>query len=455
MNTGNKISQEINNEIKPDLKLNISLKLRQSLKILQMNCIELNQYIRQQCQDNPVIEIEHDNEWEISEKVYDKILRTENPGYMHGKSIDDEQDDYISPLLFYSIQDPMEYILNQLRFLHLDSNDYEIAKYIAFSLDKNGYFTDNILETATRLHTTEDHIVKIVNIIKTLDPCGIGASSLKECLLLQIERLNIDTQYIKDIIDNYFDELCCNKCKFIASSMNVSINEVEHCLKIIKKLNPKPGGFLRQETFIHYIIPDIIIEKKHENYHIKLNNTFYPKINYNGSYLDILKNRETDIDTKKYISEHVIKAQNLESFINNRKETLEKVAETILELQSDFFNLGRLVPMNLEDVAKKLNLHISTVSRAISDKYLQCPQGMFSLKYFFSQALKAGDTGLTSLDIKNMISHMVNSENKYSPLSDSQIVKNLEKLNMNVSRRTVAKYRHELCMPNSNMRKQF
>lgn len=450
------------NKTNLNVSLNISPDLKQSLKILEMNGIELMEYVRQECIDNPLLEMicspEH-IQWE--DRLPD--IRDDIEGQEWDASQPYHSDEVGSFCAnFPTIESMTEHLIRQLFMLPLNRFEYRIARYIICSLDEVGYYREEHRRIAALFRTDVKTVENVLKLVQTLEPCGIGARNLRECLLIQISQNHPKDTLLRTLIENYWTELRQNKLKAIADHTGKPLSDVVRCKKALGELNPKPGAGFSQEPYTNYIIPDLIATKRVHRYEIEINGSFYPKIQFNSEYARMLQT-EKDPRLQKYLTEHMQRAVNLKANIEKRNATLLKIAYCILSLQQSFPEKGILVPMRMEDVAKEVNLHVSTVSRAVKDKYIQYPQGVFSLKSFFSRELSTKETGDSpknmstdsSVSAKREICNMIESEDKTNPFSDAEMASELLKKGFYLAKRTVTKYRNELNIPNSFQRKQF
>jgi RNA polymerase sigma-54 factor len=457
---GNPMDMNISGNIELNQKLIITPQLQQFVKILQMGQQELNSFAEQQALENPVIEIEPNyDELEYTEKIKKKLdwledMDEENRVYYQSSQ---DKDDYEYTAVSDHEESLQHYLLSQLELLSLDDSDYKIVKYIIQSLNENGYLDTNIEDIAITFNTTKEHIEKNLGIVQSFEPSGVGARDLKECLMIQLKNKGIEDKNLFHLINYYLDELGKNKLNVISKELGISIEAVKDLYSIIKTLNPHPGGSFSSGHDIRYIKPDIIVVKFKDYYEVLLNDLAYPKMSISNYYKNILDS-SNDRETRSYIAKKIEQASWIMKCIEQRNNTLLSVAKTIVDIQKQFFDKGpgNLIPMILKDVAEKLSIHESTVSRAIHDKFLQSSWGIFELKYFFSSGFDSKTQGdMTSENIKLVLKEIINSENKKKPYSDQKIADILCERGLKVARRTVAKYREELNIPAASVRKEF
>ena len=292
--------------------------------------------------------------------------------------------------------------------------------------------------------------------VQQLEPSGVGARNLSECLIIQIRNKKIKDLKLEEILRNDLDKIGNNKYKDISKKYSISIKKCLEYIQIIKTLNPKPGKNynIGKST---YIQPDVIVEKLQGEFVLSLNDRDIPKIKINKFYKEILFKSQSDEYAKKFIKENLNSALELIKSIENRKSTILKISKEIVKSQEDFFEKGPkyIKAMKMKDIAVKLNCHESTISRGVNGKYILTPFGIFELKYFFSTSINTNDNKIISnRSIKNTIEKMIKKENKSNPLSDEKIVEKLKENGVSIARRTVAKYRSELNIPSSSKRKQ-
>ncbi|MGE4282604.1 MAG: RNA polymerase factor sigma-54 [Clostridia bacterium] len=450
----------ISNNIEVTQKVVATPQLQQFVKILQMNHQELSNYIEQQALDNPIIETEVDyDDLENHQKLQKKLEWLEDSdeeNRVYYQTLEDKESFDFS--LTSKAYESLEYhLLSQLELLSMPSKRYKITKYIIQSLNHNGYLDATIEEIALVFKTSHDIVENCLKIVQTLEPSGVGARSLKECLLIQLRNMEVENETLITLITHYLDDLGKNKLHTIAKDMNISIEKVKELYLIIKSLNPHPGNSFSSDQQIRYIKPEIIVVKFKDYYEVLLNDFAYPKMNISNYYTTILKSTK-DEDAKNYISKKVEQASWVIKCIEQRNSTLLGVAKIIVDVQKKFFDAGpgNLSPMILKDVADRLSVHESTVSRAVNEKYLQCSWGLFELKDFFTSGFNTKEQiDLTSENIKIMIKEIIDSEQKKKPYSDQKITDLLNEKGLSVARRTVAKYREEMNLPSASGRKEF
>lgn len=460
---------DYNMKMTQEQRLVLTQNMQQSIKLLQMSLHDLREYIDNEYSENPVLEV---NE-EISSYDDEQINRDVNieDKYDHKKLVEElYSDNYkdrsetnysneeVSPLNFIEKKVSLkEYLQEQL--IEADVNQYmlDICNYIVESLDYRGYLEISTRELAEELNISEEIVNKALEVVQALEPYGIGARNIKECLLIQSLKLNILDDTIEKIILNHLENIAENKYEVVAKDLNINPREAQRYGDLIKKLEPKPSrGFYTGEE-VNYIIPDAEIKNVDGEFFILMNESVLPRLMINKTYRDVLRNNQ-DSETNTYVKEKINQALFLIKSIEQRKNTLYKVLECVVEKQNDFFKFGRqyIKPLTLKEVAEIINLHESTVSRAIKDKYVLTSYGTIKIKDLFASGLSSNNNeDMATSKIKNEIKKIIEEENKSKPLSDQLISSMLVEKNMNISRRTVAKYREELGIKSSSARKRL
>lgn len=441
------------------LRLNPQMKL--SLNLLQLPMHKLKEYLIQEIEKNPLLESPQDHSLSMNGKIDETIRKTENQenkqyDFDIPETEDEEQRQYQESLITQPAT-LREHLLKQIQLLLSSKTDLQIGEYIIGNINENGYFTDSVEEVAKALNIDISKVKKILSFIQTLEPIGIGAQDLRECLLLQLKAKGKENFLEGQIVNTYLPYLEKKRFEFIARKLKCSVEKVKDALKEISKLSPKPGCSFTQET-IQRLIPDAILTKNKGEYEVTYNDWELPRININSKYKELIKQKTTPEDTKEYLRGRLNAACSLIYAINKRKETIQKIVEEIKYAQRDFFDNGAdsFKPMSLSQIANRVGKHKSTISRALVNKYLQTPNGIFELRYFLNSGVKQGNRAefFSSKAIKSKIKTLVESENKKKPLSDQEIVKYLGQKKILVSRRTIAKYRHQLKILPSKSRRE-
>ena len=430
------------------LDLVITTELRQAIALLQYNTADLYQFLQEQATENPLIELEKPQvDYNFEAGSYRKKNTSTPVDYKN----------YINPV-DYTAQKKnhlMDDLLEQVNYLQLDEETRTIVRYLVLNLDDNGYLKRSTAELAGELNIDQATIESCISVLHSLEPIGIGARDLKECLLLQAEHFFPDEPLIQQVIEHHLIELGDKKWQAISDKLNVTLFDIQQIFNAIASLNPRPcTGLFNNEP--NYLFPDISIKKENGDYTIVLGDRYLPKININQNYLN-LKNSHPQISS--YIQANYQNYNWLINSIEQRKNTMIKIASEIIKMQPDFLEHGfsHLKPMTLNDIAEAIEMHESTVSRATNNKVIATPVGSFEMNKLFSAKLKKGNTGhASSTQVKFILKQFVKQENPKKPLSDQKLADKIkEKKGIKISRRTVAKYRDELNILSSSKRKQL
>ncbi|WFA10206.1 RNA polymerase factor sigma-54 [Tissierella sp. Yu-01] len=455
-----KLSYNLN--LEQTQKLIMTPELRQAIQLLQYNSLELNEYLSMELQENPMLEMENPPAGDLESLTIDtkepeidwKEFIEKYDDISYKQQIDrNEKEHNIEAYISY---DPTlrEHLMSQLSLLKIAELDFKIAEYLINNIDDNGYLIIPTEEIAKLTKVSEQKVEDVLNIVQTFEPTGVGARSLKECLLLQLEESTDDV--IKKLITNHLEDIANNRLIKIAKENDLSPIIVQDICDFIKTLEPKPGRMFKSNSDIKYIIPDATIQLVDDEYIIIINDITGPRLKINNFYKNMLKDGG-DVKATDYLQDKFNSAMWIIKSIEQRRQTIYKVVESILKFQYDFFKVGEkaLVPLTLKDIAEDIQMHESTISRATNGKYVQTPRGLFELKYFFTAGLSSAQGDVSSTSVKVMIKDIIDKENVKKPLSDQQISNILKDKGTNISRRTVAKYREELNIPASNLRKRI
>ncbi len=461
--------------IEQQQKLVMTPELKLALKILQLPAVELEELIQNELEANPVLEImdenrdekpesQHKQDQMEKEKETEKEINWKEYLQFQGKSYsaegfdNDENSDFSYENFITYSYTLKDHLISQLRVTPVKEKLRDIAEYIIESLDENGYLTATLQDMSEILSVDIGTIREALNIIQTFEPYGVGASDLKECLLIQLRNRDIINTSLETIVNNHLDDIACNRLNNISKRLSVTIEEAQKYSDIIKNLEPKPGRAFEGSNSTKYVTPDVYIEKIGNEYVIIINDHYGSRLMVNQYYKSILMSEDKSSKASAYINNKLSSAMWLIKSLEHRKNTLYSVVKAILEYQMDFFEKGPmyLKTMTLKKIADMVNVHESTVSRAVNGKYVQTPRGIFEIKYFFKSGIdnQEGDA-ISSESIKKMIKSYVNSEDTSKPVSDQHIADYLVKEGYLISRRTVAKYRDELGILSSSKRKRY
>ncbi len=451
-------------------KLLMTPELRQAIAILQMSTLELSEYIQKELEENPFLEEKEGDEAAEGDKEDMETEAAENGkledwleyfndrdiGYVQQEKEEERSlDNFLTrrPSLY-------EHLEFQLHLVSKDQDDLTIGNYLIGSIDNSGYLCVDLQEVATQLHFSLEKVTAVLTTIQTFHPHGVGARDLAECLLLQLRHYGKESPIARQIINEHMDDLARGRLNRIAQKLEVPVQEVQEICDVIRTLDPKPGLQYSNNNEIKYVMPDVFVEKVDGEYIVIVNDFHFPRLSVNNAYERLLRQSDSFTqDTRRYLEEKMGSAIWLIRSIEQRRMTLYKVSRCIVDIQKEFLDRGveYLKPLNLRQVAEVVEVHESTVSRATTNKYIQTPQGLFELKYFFGSGVDSyhSNQKVSSKSIKHMVEEIVAGEEPTRPLSDENIAKILNKRGIRISRRTVAKYRQELGIPSTMSRKRY
>lgn len=458
---------DFNLNLTQEQKLIMTQQMQLSIKLLQMSTYDLREYIEKEFSENPVLEAQYEDTKEVSKeqdrleyKELVKYLESDNYGSQSYGEYDEEG---ISPFTFISKPESLtDYLEGQILELPIDEYMRSVCSYMVECLDQKGYLDIKKEELMNELDCSEETFNRALIVIQNLEPLGIGARDLKECLEIQLERKGENDPIVKEIIDNHLDDLADNRYQVIAKDLDITPKKAQDYGDLIKTLEPKPSRGFYTGDEVGFIIPDAEIRKIDGEFLILMNDGVLPMLSVNPLYKDILKDSTNDKEATEYVKEKIDKAMFLIKSIEQRKSTLHKVLQKILEKQKDYFENGEkyLKPMTLKEIGEKLEMHESTISRAIRDKYILTSMGTIKIKDLFVNSISNkeksdGEEDVTVINIKKVLEEVIKEEDKRKPLSDQAISEILKEKGMAISRRTVAKYREELGIKSSSKRKRF
>jgi RNA polymerase sigma-54 factor len=475
---------ELRQQLKLAQQLIMTPQLQMAIKLLQLSRLELLETIRQELEENPTLEEEvqeiaakeppaesseaesddlpSTKEVTIEEKVRDDIdwdnyiNEYNSAGRIHFESERRDSPNFES---FIAHKESLrEHVLWQLLMASPTKEEVKIGNLIAGNLNKDGYLDASVEDLVMMSGSTPDMAEQVLALMQTFDPLGVCARDLSECLLIQVRHLELDNTIVTKIITHHLNHLENKNYKAIAKALNVNIEDIIVVVNVIKGLEPKPGRQFSEEE-PQYINPDIFVYRYEDEFVIVLNDDGMPKLRVNSFYRNVFKDGAKLSDrTKDYIQEKMRSATWLIKSIHQRQKTIYKVMESILKFQRDFFKKGivHLKPMVLRDVAEDIGMHESTISRVTTNKYAHTPRGIFELKYFFNSSIKRiQGEAIASASVQEKIRQIIETEDLQRPYSDDKISKLLKEDNINIARRTVAKYREIMKILPSNKRKQF
>jgi RNA polymerase sigma-54 factor len=355
-----------------------------------------------------------------------------------------------------------EHLVEQLNFTKLSDKEQLIGEYIIGNIDENGYFTcstDDIVQVLKNenFEVKPEEVEKVLKLIQTFDPLGVGARDLRESLLIQLQEKKLEKSLAYEIVDKHLSELDKKSFSQIAKALGVGFEEAQKGMEVIKGLNPRPA-FGRFSTSAIPIVPDLIVDKIGEEFVVMHNDKNSPRLRINPYYREMVKKeKKVNPEAKNYIKQKLEQARWFLNALNQRRSTMINVMAAIVEEQKDFFENGieYLKPLTMEEIANKVGINVATVSRVANDKYVQTPQGVFELKYFFNTGVQKEDgQELCKRNVKTKIEELIKNEDLGSPLSDQEIFNFLKKEGINLARRTVTKYREELKILPARFRKR-
>jgi RNA polymerase sigma-54 factor len=477
-------------EIKQQLKLSQQLvmtpQLQQAIKLLQLSQLELVNLVEQELQENPVLE--------ESMELEDDVNREPEPAPEPAEASSEEPVEAPEPTDNQKIEDidwqsyidsyPQtgvgtgapdderrsleanltrrptltEHLEWQLQLLELGAEEHEAARWVVGNLDDDGYFRSSVEEVARQSGVPIPLVERALVFVQGLDPSGVGARDLRECLLQQLTALGIGDGLVRIILEHHLDLLQKRDFRGLSRVLGVGVEDVLEACRMISSLEPRPGRAYGGDEPI-YITPDIYVYRVGEDYHIVLNEDGLPKLRINSLYRDVLTGSGgVEKDTKDYVQDKVRSALWLIKSIHQRQRTIYRVMESIIKYQGEFFERGvqYLKPLNLRDVAEDIGMHESTVSRVTTNKYAHTPQGIYELKYFFNSSINRLDgDAIASESVKEKIRRIITAEDTRRPLSDQRIAEMLKSANIDIARRTVTKYRESMNILSSTKRRQL
>jgi RNA polymerase sigma-54 factor len=461
------------------LQMILAPQLRQSLEMLQVPLLELRSLIQQELQKNPTLEEklpettqvevepgshEPEKDADLSFKEeFDVLARLDDEWreYFHqNQAIQrySEDDEAKRQFLLDSISQPQslqDHLLNQLKLSGLSEQDQQTGELIIGSINDDGYLTTSIEDLAQSTGHEVKHLRDVLALIQEFDPIGVGALDLRECLLLQLKRLGKEDSLAAAIVRDHLDSLGAKKYGPITKALKISIEELQQAARFIATLEPKPGRLFTADSTA-YVLPEVVIKKVGDEYVVIMNRDQVPHLRISKHYRQLMEDASTTEEVKSYIREKVRAGAFLIKSIQQRQQTIHRIATEIIKVQREFLDKGisHLRPLTMSEVANVLGIHETTVSRAISNKYMQTPSGTYEMKYFFTPGFKTADgQDISNKTIKDTIAQLVADEDPDHPLSDQDIVEVLKERGITVARRTIAKYRDALHILPSHLRK--
>ena len=481
---------EIRQQLKMSQQLVMTPQLQQAIKLLQLSRLELVDLVRQELEENPILEETGDQALDEEEGIseserFDDSVGEELPvqdaspevsgesegladidwqSYLEGYSIggttadnyeeDEDRPSYES--LLTKGTSLAEHLLWQLGLSRIHPRDCHIATELIGNIDEDGYLKVPLEEIAGEASANVSDVERILGLVQKFDPAGVGARSLQECLLIQVRQLDMQDSLVEIMLRDHIDSIEARRFNAIAKDLEIAVDDVLAAIRFISTLDPHPGRAYGQED-VHYVLPDIFVQRIGDEYVVTLNDEGLPNLRINSFYRSALSGgKAVDSKTGEYIQEKMRGAVWLIKSIHQRQRTIYKVTKSIVKFQKDFFDRGidYLMPLVLRDVAEDIEMHESTISRVTTNKYVQTPQGLYELKYFFNSSINTtGGDFIASESVKSRIKEIVAEENPKKPFSDQKIVELLEKKGISIARRTVTKYREMIGIRSSSERK--
>lgn len=473
-------------ELKLSQKLVLTPQLQMAIKLLQMPQLELSQTLTQELVENPFLEeltevaskeemtkeeresaeTDDSGERDDSEIPLEKLMGfSSTDDYFDERSYDGRDLGYFTPgnvtqpsfeYFLSTAPDLFDHLIWQLRLSKEDEVVRSIGEIIIGNIDENGYLKVTNEEIAEVANADIGTVERAVRLVQSFDPPGIAARDIRECLQLQLRALHLEGTLVENLVTRNLDLVGKRKYPQLAKIYNVAVDEIMAAVKTIEGLDPKPGSNFSSSA-VNYITPDVYIIKTDSGYQIVLNDEGLPRLRISSYYQRLLSHKSTiPKEDRQFLEDKLRSAIWLMKSLDQRNKTIYRVTECILNFQKDFFDKGVnfLKPLNLKDIATELGLHESTISRVTSNKYLSCPRGLYGFRFFFSNAIPSDSGEVSATTVKEMVKKIIAEEDSAKPLSDMCIVDIFKSQNINIARRTIAKYREELKIPSQSQRKR-
>ncbi len=447
--------------------------LQQSLQILQAPTLELRNIVQQELQTNPVLE-EEVGTFESEERAKDD--REFQEEFERLAKLDEEWRDYMAQNVSYSSRNPedeerrqfffdsiasqetlQQHLLEQLNTGEVPEAQREAAELIIGNIDELGFLQSSLEEISQNTKHTLEELQQTLDLVQTFHPVGIGARDLRDCLLIQLRRLGKQGSLEYQIVSEFLEDLGRRRFPEVARRLGVPVEQVQKAANFISTLDPKPGQIFSPDPN-SYVLPDVSVDKIGDDFFVTLNGDQVPHLRISKTYKELMTQGSNGSDVRDYIREKIRSGKFLIKSIHQRQQTILNIANEIVKRQREFLESGTafLKPMTMVQIAETVGVHETTVSRAISGKYMATPQGVFEMKYFFTPGYQTTDgAALSNTSVKEAIADLVRGEQVRNPLSDKEIVEILSDRGIPIARRTVAKYRAELNILPSNLRKQY
>lgn len=461
--------------------------LQQSLHLLQVSTLELQSLIAEELQQNPLLEevpkdeaprieveptpaspeenkpdakeeLDFKQEFEVLSKLDEEwreyFAQTSSPRHYTAEQEEQRQHFFDSITEQQSLQ---QHLLEQLGFVDLTPEERKVAELIIGNINDDGYLLTPLEELSISSGVPLDQLQKMLAVVQTFHPVGVGARDLKECLLLQLKRQGKEDSLEAKVVANHLEDLGRKRYQEIARALNLTPQQVQEIADHIATLEPKPGRMFSTETH-QYVAPDVIVQRVNGEYVVMLNDEQIPHLRISSAYKELMADPKKYAEAKDYIRDKIRAGKFVIKSIHQRQQTIANIAKVIVERQREFFDKGisHLKPLTMAQVAEEVGVHETTVSRAVANKYIQTPHGLFEMKFFFTPGFTTqSGTAVSNTSVKEEIAKLIEREDPSKPLSDQEIVAILKEKGIPIARRTVAKYRSELNILPSNLRKKF
>ncbi|HLQ41088.1 MAG TPA: RNA polymerase factor sigma-54 [Tetragenococcus sp.] len=434
-----KFEQQFSQQQKQTQKLAMTQKLQQSIQVLQYNAEELTEFIDNKSLENPLLE--------VTQPTYSAT-------YSKPRKNTGEEMNYLSQIPDNAIS-LFEHLIDQIHLNYRATYLRTLVLYLVEYIDLNGFLKISLEQAAKNTGGTYIQLLDALTLIQQLDPAGVGARNLQECLMLQTERDNAAPPLAYVVLEETFNELADRKWDKIASKFDIELTEVQKIFDYIQTLTPTPGAAYGSTDGL-YVIPDLTVKIENRQIRLLSNRKSIPEVKFQQNYFDNMK-RSGDPEVLKYLKEKEQDYEWLKKTVQQRGDTIFRVGQAIVKHQTDFFldEKRPIRPLTLKEISEELDIHESTVSRAVNGKYLETSFGVFELRNFFSQKLNASQGDRSSDDARRLMKKIVNDEDKSKPLSDQKLAERMKEEGISISRRTVAKYRDQLNIPGSSKRKRY
>jgi RNA polymerase sigma-54 factor len=447
--------------------------LQQSLQILQAPMLELRNLIQQEIQTNPTLEDESteptiedkQREREEFQEEFDRLAKldeewrdymAQSASYSGRSSEEEERRQFFFDSLVKE-ETLQQHLFEQVRSSGLPDEEQKLAELIIGNIDDRGFLQTSPEEIANNTGMDAAELQRVLEVVQTFHPVGVAARDLRECLLIQLKRLGKEGSLEWRVVDRFLEDLGKRRFPEVARRLGTTVDQVQRAANFISTLDPRPGQIFTPDPN-NYVLPDVTVERVGGNWQISLNGDQIPHLRISNTYKDLMAKDGNGAEVKDYIRDKIRSGKFLIKSIHQRQQTISNIAHEIVDRQKDFLELGpsALRPLTMVQIAEAVGVHETTVSRAISGKYMATPHGVFEMKYFFTPGYQtATGESMSNTSVKGAIAELVKGEDTKNPLSDTEIVEILSKRGIPIARRTVAKYRNELNILPSNMRKEF